>query len=117
MAETHYAWTPIKGGTAEKPVNIARGAKVTKSDLGVSDADWDAMVQAGAIRTKKHPAPEDYEGSAVDYLRERLQEAQEMSGVDEEEAASELADVSTPPPPAPAAEPEPEKASGSGDKK
>lgn len=92
---TYYAWGPIRGGTAEKPVNIERGAKVSKSDLGVSDADWDALVASGAIREKQFPAPADYDGSAIDYLRDRLAEAQDMSAVETEEASSELANVLT----------------------
>lgn len=88
-----YAWSPIKGGTADKPVTIARGDKVTKDALGVSDADWNAMVEAGAIREKEFPAPSDYDGSVIDWLREKLQEATSMSAVDEEEVASELAAV------------------------
>lgn len=90
----YYAWSPIKGGTADKPVNIARGDKVSQSDLGVGDADWKALIESGAIREKQFPAPADYEGSVIDYLRDRLNEAQSLSAVDEEEAASELAAVS-----------------------
>lgn len=92
-----YAWSPIRAGTAEKPINIDRGAKVTQSDLGVSDADWDALLEAGAVREKQFPAPKDYDGSVIDFLREQLQEAQSMSAVEEEEAASELAAVQEPP--------------------
>lgn len=106
----YYAWSPIKGGTADKPVTVARGESVSKSDLGVSDADWQALIDAGAIRDKKFPAPKDYEGSVIDYLRDQLREAQSVSAVDEEEAASELAAVSNPPAPAP------EKESGSSSK-
>lgn len=98
----YYAWSQIKGGTADKPVNIARGEKVTKDTLGVTDADWKALVDSGAVRDKEFPAPKDYEGSVIDYLRDKLQEAQSMSAVDEEEAASELAAVASPPAPAPA---------------
>jgi hypothetical protein len=90
----YYAWSPIRGGTADKPVNIARGAKVTKDGLGVDDANWNALVESGAVREKEFPAPADYDGSVIDYLRDRLQEAQSLSAVDEEEAASELAAVS-----------------------
>jgi hypothetical protein len=86
-----YAWSPIRGGTHDKPVNIARGEKVTQSDLGAGDADWNAYLESGAIREKEFPAPEDFDGSVIDYLREKLQEAQSLSAVDEEEAASELA--------------------------
>jgi hypothetical protein len=103
---TYYAWSSIKAGTSEKPVNIERGAKVAQSDLGISDAEWDAIVESGAVREKEFPAPEGYPGSAIDYLRERLQEAQAMSGVEEEEAASELATAQAMGETTPAPEPE-----------
>lgn len=90
----YYAWGPIKGGTAEDPVTIERGDTVTKDKLGVSDADWNEFVQSGAIRDKEFPAPKGYEGSVIDYLREKLEEAQAMSAVDVEEVTSELAAVS-----------------------
>lgn len=90
----HYAWTDIKAGTAEKPITAKRGDEVSKSKLGVSDEDWEAMLESGAVREKKFPAPQDFEGSAVDYIRQQLQEATAMSGIDEEEAASELAQIS-----------------------
>lgn len=91
---TYYAWSPIKGGTAEKPVTVDRGDKVTKDALGVDDENWKALIEAGAVRDKEFPAPADYEGSVIDYLREKLQEAQAMSGaVEEEEVASQLATV------------------------
>jgi hypothetical protein len=97
MADTYYAWSPIRGGDAEKAVNIKRGEKVTQSQLGVDDAEWQGLIDSNAVRSKEFPAPADYEGSALDYLREKLEEAQAASAVEEEEAASELASVSTPP--------------------
>lgn len=90
----YYAWSDIRGGTAEKPVNVARGEEVSKSKLGVPDEEWDALVRGGSVREKKFPAPADFEGSAVEYLRQQMQEATAMSSIDEEEAASELAKVS-----------------------
>lgn len=91
---TYYAWSPIRGGTLEKPVAIERGAKVSQSDLGVGDADWAALIESGAVRDKAFPAPDDYEGSVIDFLRDQLAEAQASSGaVEEEEAASQLATV------------------------
>lgn len=88
-----YAWSPIRGGTADKPVNIDRGDNVTQSGLGVSDADWNALIEAGAVREKEFPAPKDYDGSVIDWLREKLAEATSMSAVDEAEVASELEKV------------------------
>ena len=102
-----YAWSDIKAGTLEKPINIAKGSKVAKSDFpGILDGDWNAMVEGGSIRDRPFPAPDDYQGSAIDYLRDMLAEAQAVSPVDEEEAVIELVAVESAPeaPPAPKAE-------------
>lgn len=89
-----YAWSDIKGGTLEKPVAIPRGSKISKGDLpGILDSDWNAMLDAGSIRDRPFPAPEDYSGSALDFLRDQLAEAQVVSPLEEEEAVVELAAV------------------------
>lgn len=90
----HYAWSDIRAGTTDKPVNVARGEEVSKSKLGINDTEWDALVAGGSAREKKFPAPKEFEGSAVDFVRQQLQEATSMSSLDEEEAASELKDIS-----------------------
>lgn len=90
----YYAWSTIKAGTRDKPIVIQRGASVTKQDLKLSDEDWQSLIHAGSIREKRFPAPSEFDGSAVAYVRQQLQEATEMSSVEEEEAASELAKIS-----------------------
>lgn len=92
-----YAWSGIKhtDGKGNTKV-IARGEKVVKSDLpGITDANWQAMIDAGTLRDRQFPAPEGYDGSAIDFLRESLQEAQAVSPVDEEEAAAELEEIAS----------------------
>jgi len=88
MAKTYYAWTPLKSGTLEEPLAIARGAKVTAKDLGIPVAEFEALIDSGAVREKPFPAPDDYEGSAIDWLREQLAEA--TSSVEEASAQSEV---------------------------
>jgi len=90
----YYAWSNIKGGTAEKPITIKRGEEVSKAKLGLSDADWEAIIESGAVRTKKFPAPSDWDGSAIGFVRQQLRDTTSMSAVEEEEAASELAKIS-----------------------
>lgn len=85
----HYAWSRIR---TEKKV-VERGEQVTKSGLGVSDEQWAQMLAGGSIRSKPFPAPKGYSGSAVDFIREQLREAESMSAIDEEEAVSELKKV------------------------
>jgi len=94
-----YAWSPIKysywegkeGEEKEVHVSIDRGSQVDKNKLkGIRDEDWNAMIESNAIRNKKFPAPKNFEGSALDYLRQELSESRVVSPVDEEEAVSEL---------------------------
>lgn len=77
----YYAWTDIKSNGKR----FKRGAKVTKTGLGSSDEEWKEMIRSGSIRSKKFPAPDDYQGSAIDYAREQLKATQEMSVIDENE--------------------------------
>lgn len=114
---TYYAWSPIRGGTLEKPVTVARGDKVTKDALGLDDENWAALIESGAVRDKEFPAPGDYEGSVIDFLRDKLAEAQMASGaVEEEEASSQLAAVAAAAEPSVAPEP-PSSSSSSSSKK
>lgn len=72
-----WAWSPIKGGTADKPVEVDFGAKVTKAQLGVDDADWDAMVEAGSVRPYAPPKmPDTYQSSPVEFLKEQAAKAE-----------------------------------------
>lgn len=90
MAKTYYAWSMIQAGTLEKPVTVQRGAKVTQDGLGISKADFDAMIESGSVRDRPYPAPDDYPGSAIDYLRDQLAEATSVSDLEEASANSEL---------------------------
>jgi hypothetical protein len=68
----HYAWSDIYNGGEVKEVegptgnikkvvvnrNITpRGQEVTKAKLGVSDEDWDALIDGGSVRP--YPVPEE----------------------------------------------------------
>jgi hypothetical protein len=93
---THYAWTRIVGADKDgKPFTVQRGEKVTATMLNVNSTEFDQMVDSGAIRTKPHPAPDDYSGSAIDYLRDQLREAsgQTEASVEEAEAVQELSQL------------------------
>jgi len=92
----HYVWTSeIRYTDADGNTVVAyRGEKVEKSKFkGLSDADWQAWADGGSIRDRPFPAPEDYQGSAIDYYRDELEQAQAGSTVEQEEAASALAEV------------------------
>lgn len=100
MATSHYAWTDIVTYEAgkddqEKRVVVKRGEKVTAGGLGVNQEEFQAMISAGSIRKKPYPAPDDFQGSAVDYLREQLREATSVhdESVEEAEALNDLSQL------------------------
>ena len=96
MATTYYVWSKVIGSDKdENPVTFDRGEKVTQTTLNVSSTEFQAMVDSGAIRPKPYPAPDDFNGSAVDYLREQLREATSVSesSVEEAEALHDLSEL------------------------
>lgn len=101
MADTYYAWGEIhtSGDAAEDDSvkKVKPGDTVSASDLGVSDEDFEALVESGAVRTEEYPElPEGYTGSPAQYAQEQavaqaqVDEAQgvldQASGKSEEEA-------------------------------
>ena len=106
MADEYYVWSKIqhgqtvpkadeKGAWESQITVIDRGEKITKKDLpGLSDEDWNGLIESGSIRATPVPIPSDYEGSVLDYMKEQLQELQGAAdALDEAEVKSELADV------------------------
>ena len=84
MADTLYAWSPIlldaevdeKTGVIGKTKRVEMGESVTKAKLGVDDANFAAMVEAGVLRPYKVPEmPENFQGSVVDHLRDEARKA------------------------------------------
>lgn len=62
MADTFYAWTDIrydverdKDGNALKPKVVLAGESVDAKQLGISDDDFAALVEAGSVRTAEFP--------------------------------------------------------------
>jgi len=76
MADTYYAWTRFdvernEWGIATKTIN--RGDTVTAKDLGVSDEEFQALVDGGSVRNYGLPEdmPENWTGSPADWIKER----------------------------------------------
>ena len=89
MAKAYYAWSPIINYDDDGKSKITRrGAKVTASGLGISDEEFNDKIQSGAVKEKKFPAPDDYEGSALDWYRDQLVAA--SSPLEEAVAESEI---------------------------
>lgn len=57
MAGTMYAWSPILH--AKGRVNV--GEEVTAEKLGISDDEFNELIESGAVRSQKYP--EDVRGS------------------------------------------------------
>lgn len=83
-----YAWSPILyGAEVEKGTGVKLsdkrvefGDSVTQKNLGVSDADWDALVESKAVRDYAPPElPKNFDGSVVDHLRNEIAKASEAS--------------------------------------
>ena len=70
MATKHYAWSNLYDGGKTKEITLPNksvrtvvlernvtefGSEVTKSKLGVTDEEWDALIEAKVIRT--YPTP------------------------------------------------------------
>lgn len=76
----YYAWSnfPVEHNEFGQPTKvIGVGEEIKKSDLGkISDADWDAMIEAGAIREQKYPkVNEAMSQSPSEYFRQMAAKA------------------------------------------
>lgn len=67
MAETFFAWSPIRYGDGI----IKVGETVTQDQLDVEDDDWNYLVETGAVRTMEYPVPEGSTLSPAEYLRQQ----------------------------------------------
>ena len=66
MAIKYYAWSPIRSTNGE----VKAGTVVVEKDYG---ADWDDLVECGAIRTKPYPKmPATWQGSVKSFRNEQL---------------------------------------------
>ena len=70
-----YAWSDIH--TSDKV--IATGDKVDQKMLGVSDDEWESLVENGVVRNRKHP-PTNVGESPREYSLRKLAELQEAAG-------------------------------------
>lgn len=86
MADTQYAWSPIQAG--DKSAKF--GDQVTAEKLGISKEDFEALVDSKAVRPVKPPQlPEGYQGSVIDFYREKAKEAALEAGMDIDQASLE----------------------------
>ena len=88
MAEQKwYAWSPIQHTEVEGDTSgavtptsdvVQPGSVVSADSLGVSDADWAALVEAGSVRSYPFPdMPAEFTGSPIDFLRQQMRRVEE----------------------------------------
>ncbi len=82
MAETLYAWSPIRVGKQaenDKPgtvTTIAYGDTVTAEKLGANEAQMKEYQDSGALRAVKPPKlPDTWQGSPLDFVRAEAEKA------------------------------------------
>ena len=92
MAETYYLWSRYQnggetdevrtpnGGTRNVIVSrnvLPAGEKVTQDKLGLDDANWEALIEGGVVRT--YPFPDDIPAGSTDspivHLQRKINEA------------------------------------------
>jgi hypothetical protein len=93
-----YAWTDIKHAEG----TLKAGDTATAKKLGIEDEEFDQLVEARAIRSRKYPdMPADFTGSPVDFViaehRKQLEDVEdvmlgELEAVQEAEDATSLED-------------------------
>jgi len=70
MTDTYYAWSNFTNDEGKK---FKPGAKVSASDLGVDDEEFQAFVDSGAVRTVEFPElPEGFTGSPREFRLQQL---------------------------------------------
>ena len=79
---TYFAWTPILVGkkgettgdkTAIEAKTVKVGEQVSASSLGVSDDDFEEMVNSGAVREYEYPdLPKGYPDSPINFMKDQI---------------------------------------------
>lgn len=80
---TYYAWSPIGVGTKN---SVAFGDEVTETKLGVDKENWNALIEAGSVRTTKPPKMENFSGSVVEFYQREAKNAALDAGATADEA-------------------------------
>lgn len=87
MATKYYAWGPISSGwEKDKEGNRLKrrltkaGTVVSASSLGLTDDQFEELVESRAVRTLPYPPlPDNWTGSPIDWYREQARLAAEAA--------------------------------------
>lgn len=77
---TYYAWSNFEAGHDDKTGVATKrfpvGSKITQTDLGVSDEDWDYFIEQKVVREQPYPDMGDNPGlSPREYFIQKMQAA------------------------------------------
>ena len=75
-----YAWTNLEARDEDGNVTkkFKPGDEVSAGDLGIEDDEFEQLESVGAVRDAEYPTPEGYQGSPVEYAKEKLAELAEQ---------------------------------------
>jgi len=86
MADTYYAHSTIKNAESAEPdadapkvETIKPGEEVSQASLGVSDEEWEQLVDAGSVRPYDYPDDLKEGQTPAQYYRETAQAAMEAA--------------------------------------
>jgi hypothetical protein len=80
MAADMFVWSPIFGHDGKEATRSEVGEKVTANSLGVDKEEFDSLIAAGAVRSKKPPETQQFESPrefVIRQLNEAVEEARE----------------------------------------
>lgn len=71
-----YAWSRFIGEREQDSGIVTKwimeGDKVSQSDLGVSDEEWQDLVKSGAVREAEYPVPKGSTDSPNDHYKRQM---------------------------------------------
>lgn len=97
--ETMYAWSNFEIPDSDDPGNprkltrITPGEEVSQEMLGVDDAEWEYIVEAGAARRQEYPDMGNFQGSPVEFRKAQLSAAAEGGYFDTQYGTVSTSDV------------------------
>lgn len=89
-----YAWSNFvveRNDYGQTTKTITPGEAITQSAIGVSDEEWQSLIDVGAVR--EDPYPEDIQPNQSPIEHQRAKEAELMSGALSDESRQQLLDM------------------------
>ena len=93
MADTYYAWSKFNTEVNEfgQPTEtVMPGEEISQKDLDVSDEEWEALIESGAVSTEEYPEDLPDGMSPAEYYRAQAAEVAAGTADDDTVEAVEL---------------------------